>query len=102
MACASAVGVLSRCCLQTSTILIVTAQAREQLCREHNELVASLKDEVSKMRAIQATSRQKQMHLDEESLQRVKAAEEAKKVLPSIQAHVPLYKALRILVCMYI
>ena len=50
------------------------------VCREYNGLVKSCKKEVEDMKMVQATSMQEQQRLDEESLQRIKAAEEAKKV----------------------
>ena len=51
------------------------------ICREYNELVKSCKEEVEEMKEVQAKSMQEQQHLDEESLQRIKSAEEAKKVV---------------------
>ena len=47
-------------------------------------MVASCQEEVARMKMVQAECMQEQMRLDEESLERLKAQEEAKKVaLPS-------------------
>lgn len=43
-------------------------------------MVASCKVEVGEMKKVQQKGMDEQMRLDEESLQRIKAAEEAKKV----------------------
>ena len=57
-----------------------TQSPRPDVCREYNELVASCKEEVAEMKQMQQTSMAEQMKLDEESLQRIRAAEDAKKV----------------------
>ena len=54
--------------------------AEQSVCREYNELVKSCQKEVEEMKIVQATSMQEQQRLDEESLERIKFAEEAKKV----------------------
>jgi len=50
------------------------------VCREYNKMVASCQGEVAKMKQVQAEYMGEQMRLDEESLERLKALEEAKKV----------------------
>jgi hypothetical protein len=49
-------------------------------CSEYNKMVASCQEEVAEMKKLQAKCMAEQMRLDEESLERLKAQDEAKKV----------------------
>ena len=54
-------------------------------CREYNALVASVSGEVAAMKKVQAESMAVQMELDKDSLERLKEAEQAKKVTHTSQ-----------------
>lgn len=54
--------------------------AAVQHCREYNEFASSVSEESNKMKAVQKEAVAKQVKLDEESLQRLKAAEAKDKV----------------------
>ena len=49
-------------------------------CREYNEFASSVSEESNKMKAVQKEAVAKQVKLDEESLQRLKEAEDKDKV----------------------
>lgn len=65
---------------QGALVVLHLASFEKDHCRDYNRLVASVSEEVAEIRRVQNSCIQEQMRLDEESLQRLEAFEEVKKV----------------------